>query len=146
MLEVADSIKIYVVLVDGLGELHKYSLFLHKNADLGTFLEEMEHRFSQYCDPHDQWAYKNWDARVQDLKKTAMDGDPALDRIERLISSHNATENKELPQWMYYTVLEGGDGKELDIKDEESFRAMMDMAAKTEPSACLMRVSLQSIT
>lgn len=137
----ANNAKVHVVLIRGLGESHKYSHSLDPNANLQAFLEEMNQKFPNNCDPYSDVAYKDWDARVQSLKKSGLDGDPALTRIEGLIALHRATENKELPQWMYYTILEGGDGEELDIKDEESFKAMMDKAAKKEsPTACLMRI------
>lgn len=141
MLENANNIKLHVVLVDGLGELHKYSHFLHPDADIQSFHEELDQRFPKYCDPHDEWAYKNWDERVQDLKKTGLDGNPALHRIEGLVILHRAMADEELPQWMYYTILEGGDSERIDIQDEESLRTMMDKAAKQESPACLMRVS-----
>lgn len=142
----ANNAKVHVVLVHGLGESHKYSHSLDPNANLQAFLEEMNQKFPNNCNPYSNVAYKDWDARVQSLKRSGLDGDPALTRIEGLIALHKATENKELPQWMYYTILEGGDGEELDIKDQESFKAMMDKAAKKEsPTACLMRVSYFSL-
>lgn len=140
----ADNAKVHVVLVDGHGASHRYSHSLRPDGDLQYFLEEMNQKFPNHCDPYSNEAYKDWDARVQHLKKTGLDEDPALARVEGLIALHRATENKKLPQWMYYTILEGVNGEELDIHDEQSFKAMMDRAAKKESPACLMRVSCPS--
>lgn len=135
------QIKVHVVLVDGLGESHRYSHFLHAGADLKSFLEDMDKKFSKYCDPYDDWAYKNWDMRIQSLKTQGFDEDPSLSRINRLIALHKATK-KDLPQWMYYTILKGGvKGEEVDIQDEENLKYMMDRASHPEAPACLMRVS-----
>ncbi|ROV99155.1 hypothetical protein VMCG_06650 [Cytospora schulzeri] len=137
----ANKVNVHVVLVDNLGESHKYSHNLRPDADFQSFLEEMNQKFPKYCHPYSHMAYNDWDTRVQDLKKTGLDGYPVIDRIEGLITLHRATEDKDLPQWMYYTILEGRDGEELHIKDEASFKAMMQKAAKKESPACLMRIS-----
>ncbi|KUI65583.1 hypothetical protein VM1G_00155 [Cytospora mali] len=137
----ATNAKVHVVIVDGLGESHRYSHVLRPDVDLKSFLEEMDQKFPKYCDPYDQEAYKNWDARIQHLKNIGLDGNPTLDRIEGLVSLHQATENQDLPQWMYYIIREGGSSEELDIQDESSFQTMVDRAAKQDSPACLMRIS-----
>lgn len=139
-----NDIKVHVVLVNSLGESHRYSHFLRPDADLESFLKEMDQKFPMHCDPYDEWAYKDWYSSIQHLKKTGMNGDPMLYRIEGLILLHQATKNKELPQWMYYTIRDGVDGEELDIHDEESFKAMMNQAAENNAPACLIRVSCHS--
>ncbi|ROW13040.1 hypothetical protein VPNG_05923 [Cytospora leucostoma] len=134
--------KVHVVLVDGLGESHRYSHRLHAGADLKSFLEDMDKNFSKYCDPYNEWAYKNWDMRIQSLKKQGLDEDPSLSRINGLIALHKATKKNGLPQWMYYTILKGGvKGEEVDIQDEESFKYMMDRASHPDAPACLMRIA-----
>ncbi|KAK7742128.1 hypothetical protein SLS53_004714 [Cytospora paraplurivora] len=136
------QIKVHVVLVDGLGESHRYSHFLHAGANLTSFLEDMEKTFSKYCDPYNEWAYKNWDMRIQSLKKQGSDEDPSLSRINGLIALHKATEKNDLPRWMYYTILKGGvKGEEVDIQDEESLKYMMEKASHPEAPACLMRIA-----
>lgn len=138
-----NSVKVHVVLVDGLGESHRYSHHLCGDGNLGAFLEDMDKSFSKYCDPYNEWAHKNWDARIQDLRKTGMNRDPTLDRIDGLIALHKATKGKELPQWMYYTVhSKGVKGEETYIQDDESFKTMLSRAANKESPGCLMRVSL----
>lgn len=143
-LEGTNNIKVHVVLIDDFGESHKYSHILHPDSGFQCFLEEMDWNFSKYCDPYHEWAYKNWNEGVQGLKKPGPDQDPSLHNIEGFISMHKATKDEELPQWMYYTILEGGDGEKLDIKDEESFKTMVERATKQEYPACLMRVSCSS--
>lgn len=142
-----DHVKVHVVLVDRLGESHKYTHLLHVDTEFKSFLENMDQEFSKFCDPYNEWAYKNWNLRIEDLRSTGMDGDPALDRIEELIALHQATENEDVPQWMYYTIRsEGADGEEIDIQDDDSLRAMVSMAANKESPACLMRVGCAPLT